>query len=183
VTWQPRANGEIVYGQPEACDHFAESTRVDWCAFIDIDEFLCTPHRVADLLHGPAVRISQKKFEHPHRFGHDRVLAITKTFSIDTTRWGSKLIVNMKHYAKGGATIHALRLVQDQKPITLNLDTLRFNHYNHNCRGHQWLLDNCHLVDPSWSPVAFEHVFDERCELLRERSKQLDYACFEKTRL
>ncbi len=68
IKWQPRQDGKIVLDQPVACDHFAETYLVDWCAFIDTDEFLCSPFKIDELLEGSAVRICQKKFEDRHRY-------------------------------------------------------------------------------------------------------------------
>jgi hypothetical protein len=178
VKWRPRLNGEIVYGQTLACDHFSESARVDWCAFIDIDEFLYTPHKIDDLLEGKAIKISQKKFE--DRFNYRRALDVTKTFSIDTTRWSPKLIINMKHYRPGAKSIHDLKINSFFGPVKMNLRDLRFNHYNHNPKGHDWLLENCHWIDKGWRSVAFEDVFSERCELLHRLSRQIRYEGFEK---
>jgi Glycosyl transferase family 2 len=178
VKWQPRQDGKIVYGQTLACDHFSESARVDWCAFIDIDEFLCTPHRVGDLLKGKAIKILQKKFD--DRFNYRTALEVTKTFSINTKRWSPKLIINMRHYRSGAKSIHDLKINSFFGPVLQDFGELRFNHYNHNPRGHEWLLENCHWIDKSWRPVDFENVFAERCEQLHRLSKQINYEDFEK---
>jgi hypothetical protein len=177
VKWQPLQNGEIVYGQTLACDHFSETARVDWCAFIDIDEFLCTPHKVENLLKGKAVKISQKKFD--DRFNYRTALEVTKTFSMDTRRWSPKLIINMRYYRAGATSIHNLKINSVFGPAALNIDDLRFNHYDHNPRGHDWLLENCHWIDKNWRPVIFEDVFTERCELLQGLSKRIKYGEFE----
>jgi hypothetical protein len=160
VKWQPRTDGKIVHGHVLACDHFSESTNVDWCAFIDIDEFLYSPYKIEELLKGEAVRILQKKFEDLHSYS--TALEITKTFSIDTRRWAPKLIVNMKHYVKGGETIHTLKVRSSDHPTLLDFNTFRFNHYNHNRAGHDCLLRYCSGLDGSWHPVRFEDVFNER---------------------
>jgi hypothetical protein len=177
VKWRPLENGEIVYGQPLACDHFSESARVDWCAFIDIDEFLCTPHRVEDLLVGKAIKILQKKFE--DRSNYRTALEVEKTFSINTKRWAPKLIINMKYYRPGANSIHNLKINSFFGPVVQNFDDLRFNHYNHNPRAHDWLLENYRWIDKSWRPVTFEDVFTERCELLHRHSRQIKYEEFE----
>jgi hypothetical protein len=174
IRWQPRQDGEIVYGQVAACDHFSELVRTGWCAFIDIDEFLYAPHAIGDLLEGDAIVVRQKRFD--DRFGYDRTLEISKTFSIDTSRWGPKLVVNMQRYIKGGVNIHTLTV--NGKLRKLDPELVRFNHYNHNRRNHEWLLQCCSTLDPQWLPVPFEQVFNERCELLLERSRSIDYATF-----
>ncbi|MGD0334242.1 MAG: hypothetical protein ABSA90_13450 [Xanthobacteraceae bacterium] len=176
IKWQPRQDGKIVLDQPAACDHFAETYSVDWCAFIDIDEFLCSPFKIDELLEGSAVRIYQKKFEDRHDYR--TALEITKSFSINTQRWASKLIVKMQDYVIGGESIHSLNT--RTPPVSLTLDVLRFNHYNHNRRGHEWLLENYQQLDPSWQPKAFEVVFDETCDILSGVAKQIDYAKFTK---
>jgi hypothetical protein len=171
VKWQPKEDGKIVHGHVAACDHFSESANVDWCAFIDIDEFLYSPYKIAELLKGEAIKILQKKFEDRHSYS--TALEITKTFSIDTKRWAPKLIINMKHYVKGGVSIHDLNVRSFRRPAPQDFDALRFNHYNHNSRGHDWLLENCKWLDSSWRPVKFEDVFTERYELLRDRWRDL----------
>ena len=176
IKWQPRQDGKIVLDQPAACDHFAETYSADWCAFIDIDEFLCSPFKIDELLEGSAVRICQKKFEDRHDYR--TALEITKSFSINTQRWASKLIVKMQDYVIGGESIHSLNT--RTPPVSLALDVLRFNHYNHNRRGHEWLLENYQQLDPSWQPKAFEVVFDETCGILSGVAKQIDYAKFTK---
>lgn len=176
VTWQPRVNGEIVYGQVAACDHFSELMRDGWCAFIDIDEFLCSPYEIADLLEGEVLVLLQKKFA--DRAGHDTALEIDWTFPISTDRWANKLLVDMAHYVKGGESIHMLNARHSHRPVFPAMETLRFNHYNHNPVGHQWLLDNYHQLDLSWRPVPYEAVFTERCRLLQDRAHQIDYDGF-----
>lgn len=174
IKWQPRQDGKIVLDQRAACDHFAEMHSVDWCAFIDTDEFLCSPFKIDELLEGSAVKICQKKFEDRHRYR--TALEITKSFSINTQRWAPKLIVKMPDYVAGGESIHKLNT--RTPPVSLALDVLRFNHYNHNRRGHQWLLENCQQLDPSWQPKVFEVVFNENCGILSGVAKQIDYAKF-----
>lgn len=174
IKWQPRQDGKIVLDQRAACDHFAETYSVDWCAFIDTDEFLCSPFKIDELLEGSAVKIHQKKFEDRHHYR--TALEITKSFSINTQRWAPKLIVKMQDYVAGGESIHSLNT--RTPAVSLALDVLRFNHYNHNRRGHEWLLENYRGLDPSWQPKAFEAVFDENCGILSGIAKQIDYAKF-----
>lgn len=131
-----------------ACDHFSKTANADWCAFIDIDEFLYSPYAIADFLKGKDVKIMQKKFE--DRFDYPTALEITRTFSIDTRFWAPKLIINMAHYVKGGPSIHELNFNSSRGPLLQDLGVLRFNHYNHNSRGHDWLLENCNWLDPTW---------------------------------
>jgi hypothetical protein len=178
IKWRPMRDGEIIYGQTLACDHFSETTRVDWCAFIDIDEFLCTPYSVADFLKGKAVKISQKKFADRSRYC--TALEVTDTFSIDTRRWSPKLIINMKYYRSGANSIHNLRINSFFKPPVQEPSDLRFNHYNHNERGHKWLMENSHWIDKSWRPVVFDAVFNERCDFLHQLSRQISYGGFVK---
>jgi len=174
IKWQPRQDGNIVHGHTTACDHFAETYSVDWCAFIDIDEFLCSPFKIDELLEGSAVKIYQKKFEDRHHYR--TALEITKSFSINTQRWAPKLIIKMQDYVAGGESIHKLNT--RTPPVSLALDVLRFNHYNHNRRGHEWLLENYQHLDPFWQPKAFEVVFDENCGILSGVAKKIDYTKF-----
>jgi hypothetical protein len=180
ISWRPMRNGRIVHGLEESCDHFAETTSVDWCAFIDIDEFLCSPFKIDELLEGSAVRISQKKFE--NRFSYETALEITRTFSINTERWAPKLIVKMADYIGGSKSISIHDIPTRNPPICLNMETMRFNHYNHNKRGHQWLLNNYKQFDQNWQPKRFEEVFDEKCTILSEFSKKIKYDRFTVTK-
>lgn len=183
VKWQPMEGGKIIYGQLAACDHFAETTSVDWCAFIDIDEFLCSPHPISEILQGSAVTIYQKKFE--DRFHYDTALQITKTFSINTEKWAPKSIIKMKDYVIGAKSIH--NLPSRNLPTCLSMDILRFNHYNYNRSQHEWLWRNYRHLDKNWRPRgfpwpwranAFQEVFTENCDLLKEISKKIDYSKF-----
>lgn len=175
VPWQPVQDGRIIHGHVASCDHFSDRMKSSWCAFIDMDEFLCSPHPIADLLEGQAVLITQKKFA--DRFTRPTALEITDTFTIDTQRWGVKLIVNMEHYIKGGRSVHHLNADQLDL-VQWDADVLRFNHYNHNRRGHEWLLSSYTSLDPAWSPAPFEEVFTEKCDLLLKRSREIDYSKF-----
>lgn len=176
VNWRPMADGKIIHGHVASVDHFAETTRMDWCAFIDIDEFVYSPYAVSDLLHGRALKMQQKKFA--DRFGYDRALEINRTFPIDTRVWGSKLFIRMEHYIPGGAHIHDLNAHKMGADLAVNFEHLHFHHYNHNRTGHQWLLANRNYVDPTWRPVPFEEVFTQTCDVLVERSGALDYGSF-----
>lgn len=176
IVWQPRENGEIVYGQNAACDDFAKGMRSGWCAFLDIDEFLYSPHRIGDVLEGQAMVLRQKKFE--DRFHYSTALEITNTFTIDTERWAPKIFINMEHYILGSANMHELNTHLMEKPVFPDLGTLRFNHYNHNRVGHEWLLANREEIDPGWRPLPFEQVFNESCGILRDLSREIDYAAF-----
>lgn len=176
VKWQPRRNGEIVYGQGAACDHFSDLVQSGWCAFIDMDEFLYSPYAIGDILEGKAMVLLQKKFD--DRFRYETALEITKTFAMKTNRWGRKLLINMEHFIKGAQNIHDLNVHRFNEPLIANMEVVRFNHYNHNRNGHEWLLKSYHGLDPNWQPVPFEEVFTERCELARYRATRIDYSSF-----
>jgi hypothetical protein len=79
----------------------------------------------------------------------------------------------MQQYVKGGKSIHDLKLNSSHPPVLQDFDVFRFNHYNHNRKGHEWLLENCKWLDDSWHPVKYEDVFVERCELLRNYWRDL----------
>ena len=159
VIWQPRDGDRIIHGHVEAVDHFALNTSIDWCAFIDIDEFIYSPHPIADLLHGKVLTMLQKKFD--DRFGYDRALDITATFPVDTRAWGGKRFIEMQHYVPGGRNIHHLNVDRMGVDIAGNFERIHFHHYNHNRTGHQWLLDYRDRIDPNWLPVPYEAVFTD----------------------
>lgn len=176
VAWQPREGDQIVHGHVESVDHFAETTNLDWCAFIDIDEFLYSPQPIADLLHGKLLTMLQKKFD--DRFSYDTALEITRTFPVDTRVWGSKRFIEMQHYIPGGRNIHHLNADKMGASNRLDFEQLHFHHYNHNRTGHQWLLDYRSMIDPNWPAVPYEDVFTDTCTTLKEKAKAIDYASF-----
>ena len=109
VTWQPRENWQDhPFGHVASADHLAATAALDWCAFIDIDEFLNPLYPMADLLEGKAVTMRQKKFA-------DRLTTTAPSISpgrsrsARSTRRG-KCIINMKHYIPGGPNIHNLNV-------------------------------------------------------------------------
>jgi hypothetical protein len=174
--WQPMEDGRIVHGHVGAVDHFGARMKDGWCAFIDIDEFIYSPFPITDLLHNKVVVMDQKKFH--SRFEYDTALEITKCFKFNTRAWAPKLIIDMEHYLPGGPNIHSLNAHLMGVDLTSNSERIRFNHYNHNQVGHDYLLQWLTHLDPSWVPVPYEDTFTERDDILRERAKALDYGSF-----
>jgi hypothetical protein len=143
VKWLPIENGKPTYGQMLACKHFAESYKSGLCAFIDMDEFIVPQEPFKES------RLYQKRYN--DRWNYERVADCTKTFEIDTRRWGSKCILEMSRFTPSD-TIHFTDKV-------LDISRSWFNHYNHNETTHDWLLKNCSWIDPSWEPRSFADVY------------------------
>lgn len=143
IQWQPIIDGKIGYGQMEACVDFASRINSGLCAFIDIDEFIIKQEEFYES------RILQKKYD--DRWKYKSVFDCDKTFNIDTTRWASKVIMDMSNF-RIGENIHF-------ENLDLPLSKSWFNHYNHNKSGHEWLMSNYMNIDPTWSPVSYENVF------------------------
>lgn len=144
VKWQPMKDGQIIYGQMEACQHFYQNYGKGLCAFIDIDEFIIKREEFR-----PS-RLLQKKYD--DRWNYDRVLDCKKTFEINTRNWASKCIIDMAYW-KQSFSIH-------YENLRLPISESWFNHYNHTEIGHQWLLENYQNIDPSWKPIPYSEVFN-----------------------
>lgn len=145
VRWLPINRGLPTYDQMGACSHFHGVYPKGLCAFIDIDEFLVPlePFRES--------RLYQKRYD--DRWNYDKVLDCTKTFDIDTSRWGSKCILEMSTF-KPSDNIHFL---DKQLPISESY----FKHFNHNQKTHEWLLEKYKEIDSTWKPVDFANVYGE----------------------
>jgi len=143
IKWQPIRRGRIDYDQMGACLHFKDLYPKGLCAFVDIDEFIVPKEPFRES------RLYQKKYD--DRWNYERVLDCTKTFQIDTSRWGSKCILEMSKFTPS-ANIHFL---DKNLPISESW----FNHYNHSPKAHEWLISNYTDIDASWNPVPYEKVF------------------------
>jgi len=143
IKWQPIRRGRIDYDQMGACLHFKDLYPKGLCAFVDIDEFIVPKEPFRES------RLYQKKYD--DRWNYEKVLDCTKTFQIDTSRWGSKCILEMSKFTPS-ANIHFL---DKSLPISKSW----FNHYNHSPKAHEWLVSNYTDIDPTWNPVPYEKVF------------------------
>jgi hypothetical protein len=176
IKWQPRReDGQIHYGQVPACDHFSESMKSTRRAFIDMDEFICSPYVIEDSFIAQAIILEQKKFD--DRNGYDTALEVTKTFSFNTKGMGPKVFIDMAHYRTGHSNVHSL-YSHLRVPILRDFSGIRINHYNHGEYAHRWLLDWYHIFDPSWTPVAYEDVFTERDDGAAAIAPEIDYSRF-----
>jgi hypothetical protein len=175
IKWQPRReDGQIHYGQIEACDHFSESMKSTYCAFIDMDEFLSSPDPIEDNFVAKAIILEQKKFD--DRNGYDTALEVTKTFSFNTRRLAQKIFIDMAHYRIGHPNIHCL--ARHLRPLLRDFEAIRINHYNHGEYSHQLLLGWWNDYDPTWNPVAYEDVFTERDDSAAAIARKIDYSRF-----
>lgn len=143
IKWQPIIDGEISYGQMEACLDFALKIKEGLCAFIDIDEFIVKKEEFRES------RILQKKYD--DRWKYNSIFDCDKTFDIDTRFWSSKAILDLSRFSVG-RDIH----FEDKD---LEYSKSWFNHYNHNEKGHEWLLSSYHKIDPNWIPKPYNELF------------------------
>lgn len=143
IKWQPIRRGRIDYDQMGACLHFKDLYSKGLCAFVDIDEFIVPKEPFRES------RLYQKKYD--DRWNYERVLDCTKTFQIDTSRWGSKCILEMSKFTPS-ANIHFL-------DKSLPISESWFNHYNHSPKAHEWLVSNYTDIDATWNPVPYDKVF------------------------
>lgn len=175
VKWQPIENGQITYGQVQACDDFSARMPNVWCAFIDMDEFLLPRESMAEFTTGNPKKILQKKF--PDRWLRRRALDDTRTYSIDTKIWAPKIIMNTSHYRPGGKDIHNLRSAAAVE--ICDMEQLRFNHYNQV----DFSINNAFLkkVDPNWKRRPPHKLFVETCERAKKIAAKLDYESFVNT--
>ncbi len=178
--WRPTNGRRIVHGHVAACDHFSERMKTGWCAFVDMDEFLYSPYAIEDVLGDHSIVVRQQRFA--DRFKHETALEITDTFPIDTRKWGSKPFIDMSRYwdgrrscPSGSVTVHTLA---GRSARSIDTGILRFNHYNHNERNHEWLLAHHLQLDENWRPVPFDSVFTEKCDLVARRASEIDYTKF-----
>ena len=150
IKWQPKYNDIIIYGQPESMNDCLEKYGNDneWIAFFDLDEFIYSstyenfklPKYLKSLSSNiSCVKLIQKKFL-------DRFLSteqfITQEFkcisenTIDTTNWAPKNIVRCKDVVHI-SYIH--EIIVKKETYTPDINILRFNHYNLNMKGSEWM--------------------------------------------
>ena len=157
IKWSPKnQEGVTVYGHVKSLYDFKKKfgSKNDWVAFIDIDEFIISPNglnlrdflKECDKNKVRLIRIFQKKFQ--CRYSnldknvidiHECIENIDTTFGHDKGPWGEKMIVKMK-YLKNIRNIHDMT-VRRGKEINMEINKLRFNHYNVNSELIDWMQD------------------------------------------
>lgn len=148
IKWQPKdQNGNIIYGQIEAIEHFIKNYGKYncWVAFMDLDEFIFSPNNTGiiqflnhcDSRGENCVKILQKKFKDRHL---SEKKLITQEFNcIDMKigdEWGTKNIIKCSSLQKC-YSIHTMDV--EGKSIIPDINTLRFNHYNLNKKQLSWM--------------------------------------------
>lgn len=146
IKWSPRNDeGKVRYAHVESLNHFKKhyGSKNDWVAFIDMDEYVISPSGIVvreyleecDKKKIRMIRIFQKKFQCRYSNLDKNVIDIHNCIDdIDTTfnhykgSWGEKLFVKMD-YLKNIINIHNMS-VGNKKEINMELNDLRFNHYN-----------------------------------------------------
>jgi hypothetical protein len=143
IQWQPVINGNIGYGQMEACVDFASKVTSGLCAFIDIDEFIVKKENFKES------RLLQKRYD--DRWKYKSIFDCDKTFDINTRFWASKAILDLSRFSVS-SNIH----FEDKD---LEISQSWFNHYNHNEKSHEWLLSSYYSIDPDWVPKSYDNIF------------------------
>jgi len=141
IPWQNRdANGKLLYYQKESIIHFSQLVKKGLCAFIDIDEFIIKKENFR------VSRMNQRKFKARHHYSsvHD----CHEYFDVDTTGWGTKVILDMANFPSSNQykNIHFVHL-------DLPASASYFNHYNHCESAHQWLIMNGKNIDPDYNNI------------------------------
>lgn len=168
IKWQPKLNGKIIYGQPEGIKHFIQNygSETEWCAFMDLDEFLFSKNNVniIDLIKGldesiSNIKIIQKKFL--DRFLTNEKYITQEYRSINMPigyEWAPKNISRTSHFIDI-ENIHSMTF--KAKTIYPDRDILRFNHYNINDKQLLFIKDfykvkyNINEIDDSMSRYKF----------------------------
>lgn len=142
IPWQPRnpKTGEIVYGQVEGYEDFIQHRKNDleWCAFIDIDEYLfCRPglniHQILEHVEDqmPDVgRIMMKAWKFRLRWNNEGPNDLREHLDHLSMRdGGEKNLVRMKDIVK--ADLHWYwKLTPGCRHIITHPEDLAFSHYN-----------------------------------------------------
>lgn len=139
IDWSPKdENGLICYNQVEAhhdCLHKLKETDIQWCASIDIDEFIILNNgnntNIKQFLESldckiTNIMISQFRFDSRFNNLNKLILTINKTEFDDIDRYDSpKYIYNVQHTNK--LNVH----FNESDVFTINPDRniIRFNHY------------------------------------------------------
>lgn len=148
IKWHPTDDdNNIIYGYNESIEHFIKTygNQVEWCAFLDLDEFLFSPNHIniPNYLREKQeddvgnVMILQKKFK--DRFLMDRPYVRNNydcINGIDTSAWAPKCIIHLDKY-RDMEHMHAIYVTN--KTITEDINILRFNHYNVNDKLLEWM--------------------------------------------
>jgi len=181
IKWSPKnQEGVTVYGHVKSLYDFKKkfSSKNDWVAFIDIDEFIISPSglKLQEFLNEcdenkiRLVRIFQKKFQCRYSNLDKNVIDIYDCIeNIDTTfghgrgSWGEKLIVKM-NYLKDIDNIHKMKIKRG-KEIDMDINELRFNHYNVNDKLIVWMKEWFGKKD-------FQYSLDDSIKLNRPK---IDY--------
>ena len=179
IKWQPKNEaGDIVYGFSDSVIDYTKRVKdngVIYTAFIDIDEFIFSSNNI-NLLdfvieqyrnNINKIIIKQKKFT--DRFCNSKkVIDIVDTIdNIDTSDWACKQIINNKSInIKEVVNMHNIGILNGDTK-TIDIDTLRFNHYNVNAKQIEWMknfykMDNFNFASDS-SLSRYKKYIDEKC--------------------
>ncbi|NLR62652.1 glycosyltransferase family 92 protein [Chitinophaga polysaccharea] len=172
VEWSPKdVDGNIFYAQNEGIEHYLThySDKIDWTAFIDMDEFLFSKVAIKEIVDkyqtmgNGDLLLLQKKFK--DRF-EDAKLPVTEILDciegIDTRHWAPKHIIKNKDFDFNTLAfwnVHRLPVI-NSNTIVMDPAELRFNHYNVN----KWQLEWMKL----FYNTSEDFKFNARCDELQK---------------
>jgi len=166
VIWQPLDNnGKIIYNPSQGILHFKEnySHEAEYCAFMDIDEFLFSELDIdiknyileKEKQGVTRIRLHQKKFIDRHYCDCSLITQNFECFDLAYKRdkwiYGFKNIINLDKIKKIGGNFHSIYC--DGKEIFADPKYLRFNHYNLNKKTINHINNTCKT---NFEPKIFE---------------------------
>ncbi len=151
TNWRPlNESGQVVYAQEESIrhcmEHYAKDT--NWMFFIDMDEYLfCVNNKSLTSIieelgiagHNRGI-IFQKKFSDRFMNLRKHVIDIEECIDgIDTRSWAPKILLRTESFDP--ETVFNIHGVPINSGTTkhIDMDTLRFNHYNVNKKLLEWM--------------------------------------------
>ncbi|MCX7922555.1 MAG: glycosyltransferase family 92 protein [Clostridia bacterium] len=187
VKWTPMEEpGKIVYAQIDAIRDYAEKygSNSDWTAFIDMDEFIFSPKgkNLKDYLDECEKKgiedlvLHQKKFDERYHNLDKLVIQIEKCIDgVNTIGWASKHIMRNDIIdltalieKKKAWNIHYIP-IKRSRYFDVDMEELRFNHYNSNKKLLDWMkgyyhsAEDFHLNGRDDGMKKYWNIIEEKC--------------------
>ena len=153
IKWQPKKDkGEITYSFGESIVDYIKRTpknKFIYTAFIDIDEFIYSSRKVnlrnliTECYYNNITNIIIKQKKYTDRFcNNTKVVDIIDTIvNLDTSTWGCKQIINNQSInINQTVNMHNIGILKGTT-LNIDIDLLRFNHYNVNAKQIEWMKD------------------------------------------
>jgi hypothetical protein len=151
VNWQPlNDSGQVIYAQQESINHCIEHCKqdTDWLFFIDMDEYLFSVNNesLTNITENLSIAghnrgyIFQKKFSDRFMNLRKHVIDIEECIDgIDTRNWAPKILLRTEAFdPKADFIVHGIPIMSGTTAY-IDIDTLRFNHYNVNEKLLDWM--------------------------------------------